>query len=313
MAESSPWQTVVRHTGRRRIVLSSDFSDKPEDDYLPLSDPFSDSETDEITQLFPINDGGSSPLSDFETPQKPPTIAQSSPLSSAPHTPSPPLIAASSSPMYTPRTERKHLKDQTQQRRQGTLAQNQGLWASEKQAQEEAQKSGTAEEEAQKKAYFDGMLGGLQARDYSLSDFLEYVFNPATIFSTGFDWRWRGFFSHKPTVEKIFSYWTASQVNKSTRTFISDWAMRLVTKEVGKESRRITKSGILNKSKKTVNEEFFLSYSLTELSKKLRGMGPTVFGVLDAFSSTARQLKVKSKRFFKKHDVVSSVSNLLSI
>jgi hypothetical protein len=153
------------------------------------------------------------------------------------------------------------------------------------------------------------VLGGLQDKNYSLADLLEYVFNPGTRFASGFDWRWRGFFSQRPTVNKILEYWSStSQTNKTTRGLLWDWAYALVKRTISRESKKITQSGLLSKTKKTVDEAFFLGYSLTGLSRTLRGLAPAAFGIFDVFSSTTRQWKEPSATFLKKHDVVSVYS-----
>jgi hypothetical protein len=125
--------------------------------------------------------------------------------------------------------------------------------------------------ETKKTAHFAGILDGMEEQQYSLADFLEYVFNQSTKFATGYDWRWCGFFAHKQTVKKIFSYWSSS-VTRSAHTFVLDWAYGLVKKMMSSEC--IARSGLLSKTKKTVNEDFFLKYSLTGLSQTLCEMTP---------------------------------------
>jgi hypothetical protein len=43
--------------------------------------------------------------------------------------------------------------------------------------------------ENKKTAHFAGILDGMEEQHYGLADFLEYVFNPSTEFTTGYDWR----------------------------------------------------------------------------------------------------------------------------
>ncbi|KAJ7288848.1 hypothetical protein C8J57DRAFT_1047484 [Mycena rebaudengoi] len=154
------------------------------------------------------------------------------------------------------------------------------------------------------KAYFDEVLGSLEERGYSLADLMEYVFNPMTRFQSGYDWRWRGFFAHKPVVNQILRYWSSTRA-PTTRTFIWNWAYQLVRKVVVQEARRITSSGMLSKAKKTVNEEFFLKFSLRGISTSLRALSPTAFGIFDAYSSTKRQAETRSKGFLKRREVLS--------
>ncbi|KAJ7463671.1 hypothetical protein FB451DRAFT_1180152 [Mycena latifolia] len=299
-------------------------SDDEDDQYLPAlmqvpedeltddedeADSDSDSE-DELEGPRELNPG-SSPLSAAPSATQTPVArnvsqAESSPLSAAPETPTP--LAAnsvlSSSPMYTPRTEKSFVTQRALQKRRETLNKLREVADMEKEAEAAATAKQRSEEVAKKKAYFDEVLGGLEAREYNLADLMEYVFDPSTRFESGYDWRWHGFFSHKPVVKRIFSYWTSSRA-KTTRAFIWDWAYQLVRKVVAKESRRITLSGLLSKVNKTVNEEFFLNYSLRGMSATLRGLSPAAFGIFDAYSSTPRQRKAQSQAFLKKRDVVS--------
>lgn len=150
---------------------------------------------------------------------------------------------------------------------------------------------------------FDGFLDEMKANDASVAEFMDYVFDPSTKFNT--DWRWRGFFFHRPLVERIFGYWTTSKYNETTRAFIDDWATDHVAKKVYTEGRSITSSGILSKAKKVVNEHFFLSFDLVALTQTLRERAPFAFTIFDAFSDTARQLAQTKPAFLRKKEIVS--------
>ncbi|KAJ7235067.1 hypothetical protein C8J57DRAFT_1572916 [Mycena rebaudengoi] len=281
---------------------------------LTDDDEDSDWEDDEDTpkKITPTA-SASSPLSQApDTPPKKIIEAQlrffpsfSSPLSPVPSSPPTGLAMLSSSPMYTPRVERKITLERIQRARFETTQRNKAALRSKEEAEEATEKQRMTKEQEKRNSYFDRVLSGLQNRNYTLADLVEYVFNPTTRFTSGFDWRWRGFFSQKAAVKNIFSYWSTSQTNKTTRALLWEWAYQLVKRTISKESKEITKSGLLNKTKKTVNEAFFLGYSLTGLSKTLRGLAPAAFGIFDAFSSTKRQMKDPSKGFLKKRDVLS--------
>jgi hypothetical protein len=149
---------------------------------------------------------------------------------------------------------------------------------------------------------FDKFLGQLKTNEISLAEFFDHVFNPETKLNS--DWHWRGFFAHQNTVQRVFGYWTTSKYNRSTREFLQEWANEHVSKTASAEARAITQSGILSKSKKVVNERFFLDFSLAELTRTLRGMAPTMFRVLNTFASTPHQLKRASERFLEKKELV---------
>ncbi|KAJ7023836.1 hypothetical protein C8F04DRAFT_1213217 [Mycena alexandri] len=189
--------------------------------------------------------------------------------------------------MFTPRTEGKFLKERATQRRLETMQTLKDAAVTE----QEAAAAAKAREVEEMKEYFDEVLGGLEERGYSLADLMEYVFNPATRFQSGYDWRWRGFFAHKPVVQQVLGYWSSARA-QTTRTFIWNWAYQLVRKVVAKV-------------KKTVNEDFFVNFSLCGISTSLRALSPTAFGIFNAYSSTKRQEKAGSKGFLKKREVLA--------
>jgi hypothetical protein len=155
-------------------------------------------------------------------------------------------------------------------------------------------------EEAHKVEVFDSMLANLQVWGYSLADILEYIFNPANLH--GFDWCWQGFFAHRGIIERILGYWMTARYNMTTHRFINSWAIKHVQKVTAWESAQITESGILWKTANDINEGFFLTYSLSNLTKRLP---PHTFAVLDAISTTPRQLQKLSDEWFRKKDLVS--------
>ncbi|KAJ7131201.1 hypothetical protein C8R44DRAFT_829613 [Mycena epipterygia] len=150
--------------------------------------------------------------------------------------------------------------------------------------------------------FFDKVLDDMTASKYTLAEFLDYVFNPETKLKS--DWRWRGFFLNRPVIERIFGYWTSSKYPATTHATVHEWAASLIAAKTSTEAQSITSSGILTKSKKVVNEQFFLGYSLAGLTATLRGMAPTAFHILDAFSSTARQLRQNSAAGLRKKEIL---------
>ncbi|KAF8173450.1 hypothetical protein BJ912DRAFT_1024853 [Pholiota molesta] len=192
--------------------------------------------------------------------------------------------------IFTPRTERKHQKFHTTQKRLDTYARNKQLRLTKAENEK-------AEKEHTKELLFDEVLKTFQQAGISLADFLHYVFKPTS--KHVFDWKWRGFFRDQETVKAIFGYWTTSEYNKTTRTFIKDWILGQAEKVIAQESRVITEANILRKSSMVINEDFFLNFSLESITNQLRELAPAAFGLFDAFSTTGRQkreLKAKSRR-----------------
>lgn len=221
--------------------------------------------------------------------------------------------------IFSPRTERKLRVDTAQRKRAETMAYNRAKVAEElaKVADEEAKKRVAEEEmvEAEKEKnwenhrmerekVFDSLLDSLQKHKYTMAEFLDYVFNPEL--SHIVDCQWEGFFKHREVVERILGYWVSSGYSKTTRMIVTEWMKKEMMKVVAEEAKMITKSQIVRKSNMVVNEDFFLSYSLVNLTQRLRALAPNMFALCDAFSTTTRQMRSMSGKWFKKKELVSS-------
>ncbi|RDB27091.1 hypothetical protein Hypma_005008 [Hypsizygus marmoreus] len=317
---------------RRNVIFSSDDLDIQAIDQLPPSDPPSESSDSEacmhdssesvpLFQLLDMAERSSSPFN-FVTPRPRSRFRpRSSSLPGEAYHAAQELsnIASDNDALHSPTTERKIRNMNGQIKRRATMARKK---TEREQAEidekvvkeafiaEEKKREALAVEIARikREAFFDDELRRIHHEGYTLAQFLDYVFNPANKFES--DWRWKGFFFHKSTVERILGYWTTSKYNKTTRTLITGWAQQLVGRLVGKESRAVTRSGLLKKTNKAINEDYFLSYSITDLTNKLRAYAPTAFGVFDAFSTTKRQLQEMSSDWFKKKNVLTGSAAL---
>lgn len=150
-----------------------------------------------------------------------------------------------------------------------------------------ATQTAAEESKAKKEEVFNKALDILETADYTLAEFLEYIFNPST--TLGFDWRWKGFFNHKVIVRQIFAHWTSSSYSRTARKFVDQWAIERVGKIAEDEAKGICDLGIVSKKNREVNESFFLDYSIPTLTSRLESLAPSFFHILNAFSTTARQ------------------------
>ena len=197
--------------------------------------------------------------------------------------------------MFTPNTERKHQRGLITQKRLETFSRNKGSRLI-KAAEEKEEK------ERAREMLFDDILETLQKAGINLADFLKYVFKPNT--QRVFDWKWRGFFQHQETVKEIFSYWTTTDYNQTTRTFIRDWVISHAKLIVGQESKAISDAKILCKTSMVVNKDYFLDYSLEGITDQLRKLAPGAFALLDAFSTTDRQKRDLKEKSHRKQELV---------
>ncbi|KAG6913760.1 hypothetical protein DXG01_004465 [Tephrocybe rancida] len=197
--------------------------------------------------------------------------------------------------LFTPTTERVYQMQQSQLKRATTLR---DIRTKEK-----------ATKEGMKKALLDNFLEGLELQGLSIPEFLDYVYDPATVHTT-FDWQWHGFFQDKVTMERVFNRFMTKQFSASARTWIKDWATKQVTKVVTEEALEITESGLLRKSNKVINKDFFLSYSLRDITKSLRSLAPSTFTILDSFSTTTCQVKSLTSKWRERKEMMQGAAVL---
>ncbi|KAK6984118.1 hypothetical protein R3P38DRAFT_3333003 [Favolaschia claudopus] len=271
LRQSLSCQRLLLHAINRWTVLSSEI--ETENEGLPPSDPPDPSSSDsesEHSMAMP----------------KMPALTTVLGISSASHANlGPPKQRRGSSvpPQDSPDDERLILRQRAEQQRQKTRL------------SKREQKLEKEKRRLRRNQLFDKFLEDMKADDISLAEFLDHVFNPETRLKS--DWRWRGFFAHQSVVERIFGYWTTSKYNQSTRNFLHNWATSQVSKAALGESRAI-------------NESFFVDFSLTNLVHTIRGMAPTVFKILDSFSTTTRQLKSATEKFLKKKELMKGAAAL---
>ncbi len=207
--------------------------------------------------------------------------------------------------MFTPRTERKVLREAANKKRVATLQLNRQQTITKKVLD-------IANTREEKINAFERALDTLHNSSCSLGEFLEYVFNPENKSSR--DWCWQGFFKNKPLVQKILTYWTASTSSISARAFLKEWAVEQAGKAVADEAKGICKDGVLSKSNKAIDEHFFLDYSLLTLTQYLKTLAPMFFSILEAFSITNRQKsqltdKWKETKMMVRCQLTSSMSS----
>lgn len=213
--------------------------------------------------------------------------------------------------LYSEQTEQQILAARSTARRQVSRRLNQQKLQDEEKKLTESKELAAllveASHERTRKMHFDNILGTLQENGYTLAEFLEYIFNPQN--KLALDWRWKGFWKNDRTIRQIFGYWMSSAYNKSTHMLLRNIALTITETTIHRESQAITDSKILNRAAKKVNEQFFLTYSLQELGRKLREQAPNAFRVFDAFASTLRQRqRGVTEKWAEKKETVSQVA-----
>ena len=308
---------------RRLVVVSSD-NDVFDPDELPPSDPPADDEDDDEGMVVDTVDSDKNPfLTSDDIPLDHPVFPSSEnvPLLSVLHgrdcfprrprsssLPTPIQARTATVPssdqdiIFTPNTERKHQRGLITQKRLETFSRNKGSRLI-KAAEEKAQK------EHARELLYDSILETLQKAGVSLADFLKYIFKPDT--RRVFDWKWRGFFQHQETVKEIFGYWTTTDYNQTTNTFIADWVISQAKLIVGQESKAISDAKILHKTSMVVDEDYFLDFSLESITERLRKLAPGAFALFEAFSTMDRQKRELKEKSRKKQELVQFNTNFM--
>lgn len=158
---------------------------------------------------------------------------------------------------------------------------------------------------AEQDGVFNGMLDTFEANEYKLIDFFEFVFGRGK--RSSFDHAYHGFFIYPNRVRALFTRFTTSDFPPSTRITVHGWALSVVKKLAGKEGSDISASGILSLDNRTVDENLFLTYSPAGMAANLRQQSPVLHGVLDAFSTTTRQVRTLSDAGKQRKHMVRTV------
>ena len=203
---------------------------------------------------------------------------------------------ATSDVLYSPATERRVRNAAANKKRIETLARNRAH-------NREVEKLTYESIREARVMDFEEVLELLKEKGISLAEFLDYVFNPTNDLND--DWRWLGFFKHQTLVLRILGYWTTSSYSATVRNLVEGWVTGQARKIAGEEARAISREGILSKTNKVINEDFFLSYSISGLTSTLRSLAPVFFSLLDAFSITSRQKSNLSEKWAEKKRIVS--------
>ena len=265
-----------------------------ESDDGPL-EPWQAPETSDDTplQFALLQRRGINNFGGFDTPLGAPNRGYGRPRSS-----SLPVEAthATSDFLYSPATERRVRNAAANKKRLETLARNRAH-------DDEVAKLTYDSIRQARVSDFEEVLESLKEKGISLAEFLDYVFNPTNDLSD--DWRWLGFFKHQTLVLRILGYWTTSSYSVTVHNLVEGWVIGQAQRIAGEEAKAISREGILLKTNKVINEDFFLGYSISGLTSSLRSLAPVFFSLLDAFSITSRQKSNLSEKWAEKKRIVS--------
>jgi hypothetical protein len=157
-----------------------------------------------------------------------------------------------------------------------------------------------------KRMFFDKLLQMLKAKQYSLADFLHYIFDPATKFSD--DWRWSSFFSHRLVVRDILDFWVSPAYPATVHRILNEFCVEQVKKVVNMEAQAITESQELQASGKTIDRAFFMAFDFDKMREKFTRHCPTMLQIVEWFSTAKYQLDKRVLGAGGRHTVVSTIT-----
>ncbi|OJT07079.1 hypothetical protein TRAPUB_2111 [Trametes pubescens] len=105
--------------------------------------------------------------------------------------------------------------------------------------------------------------------------------------------RFSHFFADAEMVRAVLKNWTSSGNSRTGRAVVKDWAVKYVSDMLNREGNRVTKSGILQSTRRPVDQSFALNFNLQELHTELRQLCPCTTEILQALASRT----VRRKRF----------------
>ncbi len=94
------------------------------------------------------------------------------------------------------------------------------------------------------------------------------------------DWHFCGFCVNKERVMCILNCWVSSGYSASMCVLVTLWALGITAKKIYQELKKITFDGLLSLKEKDVNKAFFLNYSLTAITQKMKQMASNLFTIL---------------------------------
>lgn len=151
------------------------------------------------------------------------------------------------------------------------------------------------------------VLSILKENDIPFGELLEFVSDPSN--QRGND-RHRGLLSDPGRVLRVLDFWMSSSNSATGRNAIQEWAMGLVSHLVEREARTATDDGFLRTQKRPINEDFALEFSIEGIHAEFAELCPSMLMLLDSFSCTAKQRRMKTEGWQARRLNVSTVTSI---
>ncbi|KAH9853977.1 hypothetical protein C2E23DRAFT_884097 [Lenzites betulinus] len=155
------------------------------------------------------------------------------------------------------------------------------------QMQEAGQRARAAEHEASVKKTEDvkDVLRYMKGMDVTYGDILLFMSDIKASSGYGQD-RFAHFFAHADLVTTVLQNWVGSGNSITGRKLVKDWAVGYVSTLVSREGDQVTKAGVLQSTKRSINRSFALDFNLQHIHHDLSRRCPNTTRILHALAST---------------------------
>ncbi|KAF8169338.1 hypothetical protein K438DRAFT_1983415 [Mycena galopus ATCC 62051] len=161
-------------------------------------------------------------------------------------------------------------------------------------------------EEERKRAVFDGVLHELESNGLTFGDLMLYIFN--LVYKQGVT-RWNRFFRKRGLATSILGFWVAPENSPTAREEVKEWAGDYIATLAQDTAREITASKYLQTGEAPINGDSVDGFRITKLHSYFQQSAQTVMKVLDAFATSARNLrKDLPSRALKRATIVMSAA-----
>lgn len=149
---------------------------------------------------------------------------------------------------------------------------------------------------------FEDVLNLLNQKGRRFGQLLKYVFDPSNAKGNV---RWHEFFAFDGEATNILDWWVSSKNSETARNEVKEWAVQYVSRVVGDEARKVTKSKVLQTREKVIDQDFVRSFRFSALNTTLKELAPVGMRVLDKFSTSRHAQEKHTERRKERTKMVS--------
>ncbi|KAJ6617239.1 hypothetical protein B0H10DRAFT_2384929 [Mycena sp. CBHHK59/15] len=160
--------------------------------------------------------------------------------------------------------------------------------------------------EENKTAVFDEILNKLRENRLTFGQLMLYVFDP--IYKQG-STRWDGFFKEEGMATRILNLWASNKNSATAREEVASWAENYVEDVIQNEGQNVTASKVLQTGGTSVDNSYVTGFSMVKVGEMLGSAARVATKMLNAFATSARNLKTNlPQRAAKRFTVVTSAA-----